>query len=56
VTKEFGGQTFHFCSDHCLHAFEVDPQRYVGSDGRPIEQRVAEHARHGDHAAHATDR
>jgi YHS domain-containing protein len=27
VTKEFGGQTFHFCSDHCLHAFEVDPQR-----------------------------
>ncbi|MEA2484061.1 MAG: uncharacterized protein QOC55_2008 [Thermoleophilaceae bacterium] len=55
VTKEFGGQTFHFCSAHCLHAFEIDPQRYVGSDGRPIEQRVAEHARHGDHAAHATD-
>jgi uncharacterized membrane protein YraQ (UPF0718 family)/YHS domain-containing protein len=27
VRKEFGGQTFHFCSDHCLHAFEVDPQR-----------------------------
>jgi uncharacterized membrane protein YraQ (UPF0718 family)/YHS domain-containing protein len=22
VTKEFGGRTFYFCSDHCLHAFE----------------------------------
>jgi uncharacterized membrane protein YraQ (UPF0718 family)/YHS domain-containing protein len=25
VTKELGGQTFYFCSEHCLHAFEVDP-------------------------------
>jgi uncharacterized membrane protein YraQ (UPF0718 family)/YHS domain-containing protein len=24
VTTEFGGQTFYFCSDHCLHAFEAD--------------------------------
>jgi hypothetical protein len=24
VSKEFGGETFYFCSDHCLHAFEAD--------------------------------
>jgi len=29
VTKELGGRTFSFCSDHCLHAFEVDPERYA---------------------------
>ncbi len=38
VSKEFGGQTFYFCSQHCLHAFEADPERYTG-----------EHA--GEHAA-----
>ncbi len=30
VTKEFGGRTFYFCSEHCLHTFEVDPERYPG--------------------------
>jgi uncharacterized membrane protein YraQ (UPF0718 family)/YHS domain-containing protein len=30
VTKEFDGETFYFCSEHCLHAFEVDPQRQHG--------------------------
>jgi uncharacterized protein len=28
VTKELGGSTFYFCSEHCMHAFEVDPERY----------------------------
>jgi uncharacterized membrane protein YraQ (UPF0718 family)/YHS domain-containing protein len=23
VTKEFGGETYYFCSDHCLHAFDA---------------------------------
>jgi uncharacterized membrane protein YraQ (UPF0718 family)/YHS domain-containing protein len=27
ITKEFGGQTFYFCSQHCLHAFEQDSER-----------------------------
>src|SRR6266542_2904656 len=27
VTKDFGGQTFYFCSEHCLHAFELVPGR-----------------------------
>ena len=25
VRMEFGEETFYFCSEHCLHAFEVDP-------------------------------
>jgi YHS domain-containing protein len=23
---DFGEETFYFCSEHCLHAFELDPQ------------------------------
>jgi YHS domain-containing protein len=23
VAKEFGGETYYFCSEHCLHAFEA---------------------------------
>jgi YHS domain-containing protein len=26
VTKELAGETYYFCSDHCLHAFEAAPQ------------------------------
>ena len=29
VTKTFGGRTDYFCSDHCLHAFEADPDKYL---------------------------
>ena len=25
VAEEFGGETFYFCSTHCLHAFEMKP-------------------------------
>jgi uncharacterized membrane protein YraQ (UPF0718 family) len=25
VSKELGGETLYFCSDHCLHAFEAEP-------------------------------
>jgi YHS domain-containing protein len=35
VTKQLGNETFHFCSDHCLHAFEADPARYETQDGTP---------------------
>jgi uncharacterized membrane protein YraQ (UPF0718 family)/YHS domain-containing protein len=24
VVKEFGGETYYFCSEHCLHAFEAE--------------------------------
>jgi YHS domain-containing protein len=29
VTKDLGGETFSFCSEHCLHAFEAHPERYT---------------------------
>jgi uncharacterized membrane protein YraQ (UPF0718 family)/YHS domain-containing protein len=28
VTKRIAGETFYFCSAHCLHAFEAEPHRY----------------------------
>jgi len=51
ITKNFNGQTFYFCSQHCLHAFEADPDQYLGGADRPIEAKVAEHQ--GAHAHHA---
>jgi YHS domain-containing protein len=30
VRKDFGGETFYFCSEHCLHAFQVDPGSHLG--------------------------
>jgi Predicted permeases len=29
VPTEVAGETLYFCSDHCWHAFESDPQRYL---------------------------
>jgi uncharacterized protein len=42
VTKEFGGETYYFCSTHCLHAFEADPEKYLRN--APAEHRDAAHA------------
>ncbi len=50
VTKNFDGQTFYFCSQHCLHAFEADSDQHLGHAHRPIEAKVAEHD--GAHAHH----
>jgi YHS domain-containing protein len=45
VTKQFGGETFYFCSQHCLHAFEADPHRYVAHDAPMVrDHHVDEHA------------
>jgi uncharacterized membrane protein YraQ (UPF0718 family)/YHS domain-containing protein len=43
VTKDFGGETFYFCSEHCLHAFELDPEQYLetGRKAGPVERPVA---------------
>jgi len=41
---EAGGQTHHFCSEHCLHEFEEDPERYEGDSVAPSEARVAVHS------------
>ena len=29
IRKELAGETYYFCSEHCLHAFELQPDRYV---------------------------
>jgi YHS domain-containing protein/uncharacterized membrane protein YraQ (UPF0718 family) len=31
ATTRHDGSTVFFCSDHCLHRFEADPQRYAGA-------------------------
>jgi uncharacterized membrane protein YraQ (UPF0718 family)/YHS domain-containing protein len=32
---DFAGETYYFCSTHCLHAFEIDPDRYRRGSGEP---------------------
>jgi uncharacterized membrane protein YraQ (UPF0718 family)/YHS domain-containing protein len=50
VTKELGGETFYFCSEHCLHAFEADPQRYLHRSAEAKPAGLADrHAGHTDH-------
>jgi uncharacterized membrane protein YraQ (UPF0718 family)/YHS domain-containing protein len=43
VTKEMGGETYYFCSTHCLHAFESDPDMYLRGSA-PAAQPDAAHA------------
>jgi YHS domain-containing protein len=31
VRKDIGGETFYFCSEHCLHAYEAEAVR-AGSE------------------------
>src|SRR4051794_33360522 len=31
IRREFGGETFYFCSEHCLHAYELEPGRRLRS-------------------------
>jgi YHS domain-containing protein len=35
VRKDAAGQTYYFCSEHCLHAFQIDPERYAGGASSP---------------------
>jgi uncharacterized membrane protein YraQ (UPF0718 family) len=52
VTKDFAGETYYFCSDQCLHAFEADPIKFVGTNRHPLEPAAARHpALHG-HSRH----
>ncbi len=30
IKGQFGGETFYFCSENCLHAFQLEPDRYRG--------------------------
>jgi len=51
LTTQHGGQTFHLCSDHCLHAFEAEPRRYVDENGWGVDVGAAGHVPH-THAEH----
>jgi uncharacterized membrane protein YraQ (UPF0718 family)/YHS domain-containing protein len=44
VHKDVAGETLYFCSEHCLHAFEVDPR---ARDGERTQQRETAHAHDG---------
>ena len=43
VRQDLAGESFYFCSEHCLHAFEADPQSFAGRGG-------LERTRAGSHA------
>ncbi len=45
VTKEFGVRTYYFCSNHCLHAFEADPEQYLSGTSPAADDHTA-HAHH----------
>jgi len=45
VTKELGGETYYFCSTHCLHAFEADPDTYSRAS-TPADRAHPPHAHH----------
>jgi uncharacterized membrane protein YraQ (UPF0718 family)/YHS domain-containing protein len=41
---EHRGKTFYFCSEHCRHQFEAEPERFATKTGMPAEARVTPHA------------
>jgi YHS domain-containing protein len=45
VTKQLGGETYYFCSTHCLHAFEADPAKYLHQSAA-IQDEHAAHTHH----------
>src|SRR3954464_9765699 len=35
---DYQGTTYHFCSQHCLHTFKADPQKFL--QGKPVREAV----------------
>jgi uncharacterized membrane protein YraQ (UPF0718 family)/YHS domain-containing protein len=44
VVKEVNGEKLYFCSDHCWHAFEADPEHYLHGGHEAHEHHDHEHA------------
>jgi uncharacterized membrane protein YraQ (UPF0718 family) len=42
---ELAGEVYYFCSEHCLHAFEANPEQHLGSAAQ-AEHASAAHAHH----------
>ncbi len=40
-SAEYQGEQYHFCSAHCLHKFEADPQNYARPPEPPAEPSAA---------------
>jgi uncharacterized protein len=40
---DYAGESYYFCAQGCLHAFEADPQQYISGGKTPTEA-------HGNHA------
>jgi starch phosphorylase len=38
LSSEYGGKTYHFCSEYCRRSFEADPARYAGQAASPLTQ------------------
>jgi Cu+-exporting ATPase len=32
---DYEGATYHFCSQHCMHAFEADPEKFLAAKAKP---------------------
>jgi len=47
LTRELDGETFYFCSAHCLQAFESAPRDYLDEHPMPTEAEIADTAAHG---------
>jgi YHS domain-containing protein len=37
ISTDFAGATYYFCSPHCLHAFEAEPEGYAHTSGLRTE-------------------
>ena len=44
-SRQFGRQTYWFCSDACAEAFRADPEQYVGRRSRKSDLRVSDASR-----------
>jgi hypothetical protein len=44
IRKDFAGHAYFFCSEHCLHAFEAEPDRYAQPNEKPEQGRAHAHA------------
>lgn len=54
---EHGGETYRFCSEHCLHKFKADPDSYTGRTESPsqgISVQVHGHAMEAHTGSHET--
>jgi YHS domain-containing protein len=45
ISKELAGETYYFCSQHCLHAFEAEPEKHLAHANTRAEHDHAHHVR-----------